>query len=235
MGTGIATPLLRWLTNHSYPHKPWAREILQILDCVHEPEATIVDAPCGSGVISYWLQRWRPTWNLELLDLSEEAVHLARQRIPRLKNAIRCADVRHIPLRSRSNRDVWIIVNSLFLLDDVQGLIRSNRGRFRQVVVFCDDLERSNYRAIYRDRPWLDGVCQRGVLDQPCVRGLIDRCGYEPVETRGCTFLPSYALGENPASLMALGGLDAFARLCSLPANYWIGVFRRRDDVPELA
>ena len=121
-------------------------------------------------------------------------------------------------------------MNSLFLLDDVQGLFRSNRGRFRHVVVVCDDLDGPNYRAFYRDRPWLDGVFNRGALDQPGVCRLFDRCGYEPVETRGCTFLPSYALGENPASLMALGGLDAFARLCGLPANYWIGVFRRRDD-----
>lgn len=197
---------------------------------VVRPGSTIVDAPCGGGVISLWLARAFPFCRFELCDLSEAAVAAARRRLAG-RGDVRRGDVR--ALDARAADELWVLVNSWFLLDDPVGLVRSKRARFSHLVVLCDDVESDNYRAFCARNPGFDGGLNRNAQTVADLVTSVEGCGYRLLRSEPLTFIPLYAFGSSPVWTTLFPLFDGMARRRGSRPGYWAGLFERTNHSPH--
>jgi hypothetical protein len=222
--------LLRFLEEHSYPRRNWAAALAAMVAPIVRPGSTVVDAPCGGGVIALWLSRAFPACRFELRDLSEPAVAAARRRLSGRDADVRVDDVRN--LDAGPGDDLWLLVNSWFLLDDPAGLVRAKRARFSHLVVLCDDVESENYRAFLESHPGFEGGTNRNAARIEDLVATIEGCGYRLVGSEPLSFVPLYAWGESLATTTFFTFLDGLARRRGARPGYWAGVFERTPGPP---
>ncbi len=211
-----------------YPQYRWARRLRALLPSyLTDRAAVIVDAPCGDGVISYWL--WRSgkiAHSFELYDRSPQQIAKA-QRFAGSRSAVR-AEARDIfAIESSEHRaDVWLLVNSLYLLPDIDRLVAKMRLRFRVIIAVFPYLDRANYR-YYRQRIGCDENVN-GMSDEDTV-AFFARHGYRLDHREDAAPLSQHRFSF-PGLRRLLNVLEPLARGGS--GNYWIGVFVRDDTVP---
>lgn len=222
-GTPTATPGVNtWLRCAIYPHYYWAWEIENVLRKYGlSPDATIVDAPCGEGLISYWLARAFPGNKFELVDQSGSAMTVAGRLLPGAR-LIR-GDLYDQDMKEGS--DVWLLINSLFLLPEPERIVRRMRSRASSIVGIFPYLEHSNYRCFMQDNPDFSNT---SAMSQKETLAFFERCGYST--------LTCFPLTPVPYHCMRVPFLNGILRRLYLlldpvyPAEkgaYWLGVFNR--------
>ncbi len=221
--------ILRALENQSYPRRAWAAAIADMISPVLVPGATIVDAPCGGGVIAFRLARSFPGCRLELRDISGAATEAAIHRL-RGRADVRRGDVRD--LDATPGHDLWILVNSWFLLDDPDSLVRSKRVRFAHLLVLCDDVESENYRAFCARHPEFHGGLNRNAQPVDELIARVEGTGYRLIHSRPLGFIPLHARNESLAASLLFSACEGVARRRGARPGYWAGLFERTADDP---
>ena len=124
---------LRFWRYYRYPAHHWAADISQILTQTSMGDAAIIDAPCGDGIISYWLIKRGIRHRYELYDISERTIGVARRmadwkKTRQLELHIEPLDIHQVPL-GHGTEDIWLLINSLYLLPEIDQLLSRMRSR----------------------------------------------------------------------------------------------------------
>jgi SAM-dependent methyltransferase len=227
-----------FLRYRRYPHYHWAKMIGEIIaKDIGSDHATIIDAPCGDGIISYWLIRSNIGHEYELVDISERSIEIARRMntedMPkRVRLSISCKDIFDIECSDRD--DIWLLINSLYLLPDVDRLLTQMRHRSRYVIGVFPYIHRENYRCFARLHP------ERNIneMGEYATIRFFKRHGYQLEMRRDVTFVAFHCLTSRfhylPSRLvqrMACLLLNPAERFVPKRAGfYWLGVFRRAQS-----
>lgn len=207
-----------------YPQYRWARRLSGLLPrYLADRSASVVDAPCGDGVISYWLLRSGRIPNpFELYDRSPELIRKASRITGQTGQVIEAAACDIFEIESEARRDdLWLLINSLYLLPDAARLIAKMRPRFGTIAGVFPYLERGNYRAYLKRSDRVENVS--GMSDGETVSLFADH-GYRLDHREDAAFLPQYRLDFKGARRI-LNILDPLFAACR--GSYWIGLFVR--------
>jgi hypothetical protein len=203
-----------------YPQYLWANEIMAMIKRTGVSENTaIVDAPCGDGIISYWLQKEFGNKRLELYDLSPASVEAARKHIPGVR--IECKNI--FELGSHNHPDaLWLFINSLYCLPDADKLVESLKPSMQYIIGVFPDINHQNYKYFCKDNPQF---INPSAMDKPQTMDFFKKHGYNPVESKEVTFISNHHYRfKGKEKLFNL--LDLFFRWKNTGA-YWISLFKR--------
>jgi hypothetical protein len=212
------------LSYYYYPQYHWARRLSRLLPRhLTRGETVVVDAPCGDGVISYWLRKSGKIDNpFELYDRSPQLIDRAsRITSPAAPVTARACDIFDIETSER-REDLWLLINSLYLLPDIDKLVTKMRPRFSTIAAVFPYLDRTNYRYYQKRADRVDNV--NGMNDQETVTFLANQ-GYDLDHREDVTFLSLFRSRLRGARRI-FNLLDPLAS--GGEGNYWIGVFVRQ-------
>jgi hypothetical protein len=211
------------LSYYYYPQYRWAKRLAQLLRRYLTPATTVVDAPSGDGVISYWLlESGRFRNSFELYDRSPELIAKAAElrTVASGELTIAPCDIGAIPIGDRT-ADLWLLINSLYLLPDIDQLLTRMRPRFQTVVGVFPYLDRENYRRYLQfSERWdnANAMTDRQTID------FFARHGYRLDHREDATFWSQYRWSFR-GSRRLLNLIDPLA--AHRPGNYWLAVFSR--------
>jgi 2-polyprenyl-3-methyl-5-hydroxy-6-metoxy-1,4-benzoquinol methylase len=114
----MANTLLR----HNYPQVVFGREIRAELERSGKRRKLIIDCPCGNGETAWHLSHL-PGVKVIAADISEAAIHNARQNFKADHLDFRINTIEAI-LASEKDFDAFCIVNSLFLLENYDKILK---------------------------------------------------------------------------------------------------------------
>jgi hypothetical protein len=220
------------LAYYYYPQYRWARTLVRLLPrYLTDREAVVVDAPCGDGVMSHWLLKSGRIANpFELYDRSPELIEKASLVGGRQAIRVRAAACDIFEIASAETRnDLWLLINSLYLLPDIHKLVAKMRPRFASIVAVFPYLDRANYRYYLRRADRCDNVS--GMSDEETIDFFADH-GYRLDHREDVTFLSQYRFDFRGARRI-FNILDPL--FAHVQGNYWIGVFLRQDQTEERA
>lgn len=109
---------------------------------------TLADAPCGDGVISYWLQK-EPNRRIRMLDIDSNLVDICKSYMPDLD--AKQGDI--FKLEPQKQDEIWLFINSMYCLPKIEGLIEEKRKKFSYVLGIFPDISNDNYRCFNRRNP----------------------------------------------------------------------------------
>lgn len=203
-----------------YPQYIWASEIYSILKGIDKlNERRIVDAPCGDGIISFWLKRKLKNLQFELYDLSEECVEIARRFIPDVN--IICKDIFDVETKNRTE-DVWLFINSLYCLKDGEMLIGRYSERMSYIIAVFPYIDHPNYHCFFKKNPDFINYSE---MDQGQTIQLFRKHGYDLSFEKNVIHIPYYCYRNFRGKLMLLNIIDRFFKANS--GAYWISLFKR--------
>jgi hypothetical protein len=213
-----------------YPGHHWGRDIGEILGRIGVGDATIIDAPCGDGVVTWWVMRSGVGQRFEAYDIAESSVAVASRmqdwaRARSLELRVERRDVHDMPADGPAD-DVWLLINSLYLLDDIDALIERMRPRVGTIVGVFPHIDSADYRQWLTWSP--DEVVNVNEMDEPATIDFFARHGYRLEERRDFCRVRMSHLKSKYVRLAAMLAVDRIEGL--LPqreACYWLGVFRR--------
>ena len=220
----------RFWRYYRYPHYYWVlaiRDLLRRAGIGHE--GTIIDAPCGDGAVAFGLIQHGIGRRFELCDLSERAIRAARRlenwnRSPAVNVTVAHKDIFQLDAGA-SDHDIWLLINSLFLLPDIDRLVSQLRPRARHIVGLFPYTDHRNYRCYLR----LDPHTNIHAMDRDGTVEFFERNGYDLCDSRDVTFIAYHCLPTKIArriSRLALMPLERFVPHRN--GSYWIGLFARR-------
>jgi hypothetical protein len=211
-----------------YPQYHWARAIARDIVELNLPsQCTLYDAPCGDGVISYWLRQNRSLCHLkfELSDISEHSIANARRWAYRYSNvSVIKQDLNQLPPTSRSD-DVWLLINSLFLFKDTAALVAKLRPRFQYIIGVFPHIARENYQ-LFLQRP--NSSENPSAMDQRETISFFERQGYHLNKLSNHTFFSIYRYRIRSVRRIAHCLFNLLDPLFTgNHGYYWMGVFYR--------
>jgi len=208
-----------------YPKFIWAREITALLQKnIKTFPSIMVDAPSGEGIISYWLSQNFPSIHFELYDISKESIDQAKLLLPNSKIEIR--DVFSIPIYKAE--EIWLLINSVFLLPDVGHLLNRMKPRFKYIVGLFDNIESNNFKLYYKKHPEYKATVLLRTMSKNEIEEFFSNYGYRLVSYRYVTFLPFLHLPKSSIHSLFYFLLDPFLKNRHKWA-YWIGLFERNE------
>jgi len=189
-----------------------------------DSNGTVVDAPCGDGIITYWLSKVNTTASFELYDRSSDCLATAR----RLQPALTChreADMAAVPARAADS--IWLLVNSLYLLPDPGGLMDRLRPRMKHILAVFPYTDHENYKAYFRKHP---GEVNVSAMSRPDTIAFMAAHGFDLIEAIDSTYLPFHRLEMGPVNVLTTRIFNLLDRGLAgrRPPCYWIARFERR-------
>lgn len=219
---------LRFWRYYRYPAQHWAADIRNILAESSDNQVTIIDAPCGDGVITYWLIKGRVGQRFELYDLSERAV-TAAQKITDWKKAsqfelrVEQRNIHDLPVDQGKN-DVWLLINSLFLLPDIDQLLGRMRRRAKTIIGVFPRITSENYKCYAAQSPGTN-INEMG---QDETIEFFAKHGYRLQQKHEFCYVPILYFKSKYMRLAASYLVNPIERLFPRrEACYWLGVFSR--------
>jgi trans-aconitate methyltransferase len=216
--------LSRW-AYYRHPQYLWTAPLRQILETVlPDSDGTVIDAPCGDGIITYWLSRHSRGASFELYDRSAGSLSHVRRYQPHLSHVVQ-ADMDDLPTREADS--IWLLINSLYLLPDAGRIVERLRPRMKHVLAVFPYTDHANYRAYFRRHP---GESNVSAMSRPETLAFMAAHGYEMIEASDATYLPFHRLEMGPVNVLTARLFNTVdGRLVRrLPPCYWIARFSRR-------
>lgn len=111
------------LLKYNYPQISFAKQIAAYLLHSGKPIQTIIDCPCGNGETSFNIARLT---NAKVIaaDISEDSIQRAKTNFSQ-PNIYFSVNTIESVLDSQKQYDAFCIINSLFLLDNYDGILKS--------------------------------------------------------------------------------------------------------------
>ncbi|MCA9216482.1 MAG: class I SAM-dependent methyltransferase [Planctomycetales bacterium] len=222
--------LKRFWRYYRHPAQRWIREMRDVLRDVPTDDATIVDAPCGDGSISFWLIKYGIGKQFELYDISEHSINVARRMhdwggAKDLDLTIEVSDVHDVPVNGHAN-DVWLLINSLYLLPDIDRLVDRMRDRAKTIIAVFPNVASKNYQKFISQIPDMN-INEMSVDD---TIAFFAKHGYKLDDKRDMDCIPLNYFKSKYTKLSACYILNLFERV--LPGKekcYWIARFSREE------
>ena len=221
---------LRFWRFYRYPAQRWTVDIREILSQRSLENKTIIDAPCGDGVITYWLMKAGLGKRYELYDLSERAIAVAGRigdwsKAKPFEMHVECQDIFKIPV-DRGTDDVWLFINSLFLLPNIDELMSRMRPRAQTIIAVFPQITSQNYKGFVSQAPGRN-ISEMG---QDETIAFFAKHGYLLSDQRDFCYVPILRLKSKYTRLAASYLVNPIERLFPRQeACYWLGVFDRND------
>lgn len=207
---------------HKYPQYIWAGEINDFMESgliKGLKGRKIIDIPCGSGIISFWLKKKNPELDFELYDCDEKKIKFAKTFIGDLTIAQK--DV--YEYSSDRNNDIWLFINSLYCLPDAEELLDRMKAHMEYVIGIFPYIDHPNYRTYIESR---SGSINPSEMNKAKTIELFRKNGYNLLKEKDVTFLCFYRIKSQVVrkpGLYLLGFFDRFYR--NKAGAYWIALF----------
>lgn len=207
-----------------YPQRGWACTIALWMRELSLTDRRYVDAPCGDGIVSYWLARELHEARIEARDLSSQATALAAMGLCPWRTRVQVQQGAICDLATDSGNDVWLLINSLFLLPDPYGEIARLRLRFEYIVIVIPDIHARNYE-LYMRR----SNAQRNphALEPSMLNRKLSDLGYAEQRSTYLSPYASYAFDQPGLRRLAPPLLALMDPGPVSKGNYWLGLYRR--------
>jgi len=222
--------LLRFPRFYRYPYCHWGKTFISLLaDADVADDANVVDAPCGDGVVTFWLVKNGVQRSFELVDLAERDVNRARRLTAwPAANAcdihVSCGDIHELPLPAGRTRDIWFLINSLFLLPNIDRLIERMRPRIEHIIGLFPDVNSRNYRCYKKRNPAMNA----NEMNREQIGAFFSRHGYVTKKTLDASFIPHHCIQPMRVQQVTRYALNPFGNLASKnDPCYWAGLFTR--------
>jgi len=228
----MKTIFYEWLAYRQYPQKIWASEIITLLNEIGISEKGIIDAPCGNGIISYWLLMNKIKTQFFLYDISEERCAIAKKIIKKYDkdNRVKVESKNIYELEKFEQKNIWLLINSLYLLDDLDNLLHIIRdtANSEYVIGIFPYLNKRNYECLKKADPSIEGININTMTANETI-DFFSANGYELCKKKDITCIPIYCYARNPFVQIILSPffnlLDRFLR--NNNGYYWVASFKR--------
>lgn len=136
------------LLKYNYPQISFAKQIADYLLHSGKPVKTIIDCPCGNGETSFNMAR---LINAEVIaaDISADSIQRAKTNFshPNINYSVNTIES---VLSSQKQFDAFCIINSLFLLDNYDGILKNLMGTAAinqaKVLIIIPNTEGKNFK-----------------------------------------------------------------------------------------
>ena len=209
---------------YRYPQYCWAKKITGILESGlidNVDRYALIDAPCGDGVISYWLsKRWKQ--KLLLCDIDLALTDIAEKNISHA--TVEAKSIYDLDIVDNNN--IWLLVNSLFCLPDKEALLNYIYSKAEYVIGIFPDIEHNNYQLFLQQNPAFENH-NAMTLDETL--DYFESRGYNSIYQSDVTKIPHYYFKSH----LRLAGLTKRALnlfdplMSSRKGSYRIVVFKR--------
>lgn len=173
--------------NHKYPQNLWAKEINKSLEwLLSEVSETskIVDAPCGNGIIAYFVKQKFKKRRVLAFDINEEI------KKSTYLNNISCAPeykVDDIFKKLVDGKDnIWLLINSLYCLPYKEKLLETHIDNYQYIIGVFPDIEADNYQYFVKQNPEFENPSAM-TLDE--TEKFMHAKGYKLIKNLGITNL----------------------------------------------
>ena len=140
--------LKRLLLKYNYPQIVFAREILKHLRNSGKPLNTIIDCPCGNGETSFNIAK---ATNAKVIaaDISSDSIKRCKTNFHASGLTYEVNTIENV-IGSQKQFDVFCIINSLFLLENydsvLKSLQKSSTLNKAQVLIIIPNTEGKNFK-----------------------------------------------------------------------------------------
>ena len=172
------------LSQFKYPQSIWSKQIIAWLKQNNVPQKTIVDAPCGNGLVGYLMAQNFKDSNVLLLDIQSSLLDSSYVKANNIQAQIADLNTVSIP-----NSDVWLMINSLFCLDNATTIIKQHCKSFNTIVFVLPLVERFNYRFFMKTNP---GFKNPSVMSHESLKTFMKEQGYIACYTSETTRIPNH-------------------------------------------
>ena len=205
---------------YQYPQYLWAHEIYSLLkDYNIIGKRNFLDAPCGNGIISYWLYNKFNISQIELIDSHSESVNLAKKYLPELN--VSCQNIFNLNLNLRKN-DIWLFINSLYCLENGELVISHLKKRSEYIIGIFPHINHNNYKSFFEKNP---GFRNPTELNENETIMLFNSNGYDLLFKKSITYIPYHKYHFRGDRII----FNIFDRFISfLKGAYWISLFKRK-------
>lgn len=223
---------MRFVRYHRYPSDLWGKALAHILRTIDlDANAAIVDAPCGDGVIVYWLIREGIHQPFELYDLSEQKVRHAENLSTWAKArgvdavASKC-DLHELPHSAEAN-DVWLLINSFFMFEAFHDLVERMRPRTKYILGLFPATSDPDYQTYVQRNPGIN----LNEMDEAQTTSFFAAHGYELCHRQDITSIPTRFIRPHRVGQAVRLVISPFERFAPKRNGlYWIGLFRRVES-----
>ena len=222
---------LRFWRFYRYPGQIWGAELRKIVAELPLENRTIIDAPCGDGGVAYWLIQAGIGKQYELYDLSERSIAVARrmqqwEKAKPIKLRIEACDILDVPAPEAS--DVWLLINSLYLLPNTDQLLRQMHNRAQTIIGIFPCTESANYQRYVSREPGRN----INAMSRDETIAYFAKHGYQLKHQKEFCYAPLNYFNSKYARLAATYFLNPIERFFPRrEACYWMGVFDRNQAV----
>ena len=178
------------LYKHKYPQNIWAENAVKIIHSLPLSEnSLIVDAPCGNGIIAWFVKKAFSSREVWAFDLDEQLLNSPYLR----DNGIvsRKSDIFNTEIRGNDN--VWLLINSLYCLPEKEKLIDTNRTYYKYIICVIPDIEKSNFKFFTKKNPDFQNPSIMKVNE---TIELFKSHNYRLLDNKGITRLPFHKLNQ---------------------------------------
>jgi hypothetical protein len=208
---------------YRYPQYLWAKEIKNILKSDIIPDIhskNIIDAPCGDGVISFWVKKSLKN-PFYLYDIEKSRIQIAQKNI---KGAtIVEKNIFNLNLDSKNN--VWLFINSLYCLPDKEMLLENMADQMEYILAIFPYTNHLNYKTFFLQNP---GFINPSEMDKDQTILFFKEFHYNLILTKDITHISFYKK-YFPFFNSIINKLYILSKRFSKnkPGAYWIGVFKK--------
>lgn len=223
------TNLLSDIAYLRYPQYLWANRIIKILDRLKLSEnSVILDAPCGDGIISFWLKRVFSDNRFFLCDISPDLMNKAIKSVPQSSSFTK--ELLSCPLPDGTD-NIWLLINSFYLLFEIRKTILRFKPSVSVIIGVFPDLSHKNYQYFLKRNPQHRNLNINAMTKNETIE-FFRSLGYEIESDEGITFIAFYRyyirFFHRVFSRLLIPA-DMLVHSKKKPA-YWIGVFRRINE-----
>jgi 2-polyprenyl-3-methyl-5-hydroxy-6-metoxy-1,4-benzoquinol methylase len=111
----------KFLLKYNYPQIVFGKQIVNYIRASGKPHSVIIDCPCGNGETSWHLSR---LGKVIAADISEKSIENARRNFSNPDISFSQRTIEAV-LAEEKKFDVFCLINSLFLLDNYDQILRS--------------------------------------------------------------------------------------------------------------
>ena len=169
---------------HKYPQSIWASEIVKLLKSNPDYSfGTIVDAPCGNGIIGNLVSKELDNPRILLLDNDtslSKSPYVINEKID-----YRIEDI--FEFQIEGNNNTWLLINSLYCLPDSDKLISGGKDKFKYIIAVFPNIKSSNYKYFIKKNP---NFSNPSAIDIASTINLFKKNGYDLKSKSNITKVP---------------------------------------------
>ncbi len=212
-----------------YPSKIWSFEIYTALKKLNILNGDIIDAPCGSGIIIYWLLKKKCLAKFNLIDISNENIQLAKEFLNNcvFPNQLDIQQENLYNLKEIKSNDTWLLINSLYLLPDLGKLMSIIKNRAEYLLGIFPYLDKKNYEC-YKSKFSSENININGMSAAETLN-FFKLNGYNLIEKKDIIHIPFYCYFSKKRLVNFFLSQFFFLleKIYKKDSYYWMGVFKR--------